>query len=530
MSTVIFLLALVVLGCGYFFYGRFVRNILGIDPRRKTPAQTLNDGVDYVPAKNWLILFGHHFASIAGAGPIVGPVIAYIYWGWFGAILWFIFGSIFIGAVHDFTSLFVSLREGAGSIGQIAQKYLSRKASIVLLVFLWFALIIVIAVFASICAKSFISEPKIVIPSLGLIPVAVIVGLLVYRFKAGIFFSTILGLVSLSFLIFLGDKIPLSLESTTLVREAVLSPYLFWLIVLFIYAFFASIIPVNILLQPRDYIACFLLFFGIIVAFLGIILKPLPIEGAQFFRFTSSIGPFFPLMFINVACGAISGFHSLVSSGTTSKQIASEEDAQKIGYGAMITEAVLAVIALVCVAFGLKSIPAGKTPVEIFALGFSRIVFFLGDYAHFIALVILNAFILTTLDTATRITRFLTQELLNIKSKYLATGIVILASAYFCLSGKWQTLWPMFGASNQLVAVLALVVVSAYLIQKKRNYKVTFIPAVVMFVITISALFIKAVGFFKKSNFLLFLISIILIFLGAFIINEFRKKVQLIGK
>jgi carbon starvation protein len=228
-------------------------------------------------------------------------------------------------------------------------------------------------------------------------------------------------------------------------------------------------------------------------------------------------------MFITVACGAISGFHSLVASGTTSKQLASEKDTRRVGFGAMILEAVLAIIALICVGFGVKNIPAGKNPIEIFALGFGRIVFFLGDYANFIALVILNAFILTTLDTATRITRFLTQELFRMNNKYIATLIVVLVAGYLVLSDSWQTLWPMFGASNQLVAGLALIVVSAYLIKNKRNWKITFIPAVIMFVITLAALAVKGFEFFKKGNYVLFGASIALCVLGLFIVFEFKK-------
>ena len=515
MSTLIFLAAAILLWCGYCFYGRFVRKALGIDPKRQTPAHSCYDGVDYVPAKNWLILFGHHFASISGAGPIVGPVIAYMYWGWVGALIWIIFGSIFIGAVHDFSSFFVSVREGAVSFGQIAEKYISRRASIVLLVFLWVALIIVIAVFASICAKSFIDEPKIVAPSLGLIPIAIIIGLLIYRFKVNTPLATILGLILLTALIFVGAKFPLVI--------GVKNSYTIWLLLLFVYAFFASIIPVNILLQPRDYISSFLLFFGIIAAFAGIVINPIGIEGTHIFKFNTSLGPFFPVMFITVACGAISGFHSLVASGTTSKQLASEKDAQRVGFGAMILEAALAIIALICVGFGVKNIPQGSNPIEVFALGFGRIVFFLGDYANFIALVILNAFILTTLDTATRITRFLTQELFRMNNKYIATLIVVLVAGYLVLSDSWQTLWPMFGASNQLVAGLALIVVSAYLIKNKRNWKITFIPAVIMFIVTLAALAVKAFEFFKKGNYVLFGASIALCILGLFIVLEFKK-------
>ncbi len=517
MSTLVFLLVSIVLIGAYFVYGKVISRVLNIDPGRKTPAESSYDGVDYVPAKNCLILFGHHFASIAGAGPIVGPVFAYIYWGWLGALIWIVFGSIFMGAVHDFVTLFISVRENGSSIGQIAQKYISKRASIVFLIFLLLALILVIAVFAKFCADSFINEPKIVFPSLGLIPAAMAVGFLIYRRKVNIVTATLIGLALLSFLIVLGDKFPLTVGGN--------NPYIFWLIVLFVYSFFASIIPVNILLQPRDYISSFLLFFGIAIAFIGIVLRPLPLGPSQVFKFSSPIGPMFPMMFITVACGAISGFHSLVSSGTTSKQLASEKDIQKIGYGSMLLEGLLATVALICVAFGLRTIPEGEpNVVAMFAQGFSRIVFFLGGYAKFIALVILNAFILTTLDTATRITRFLTQELIGIKNKYLATGIVIIVAGYFCFSGNFKVLWPMFGASNQLVAGLALLVASSYLLNKGRNCKITLIPAIAMFIITFIALGVKASQFFSSKNYLLFSLSLILTLLGAFIIYEFVKK------
>ncbi|MCF7874079.1 MAG: carbon starvation protein A [Candidatus Omnitrophica bacterium] len=515
MSAIIFFLVLIVLLGGYIVYGRLVSRILGVNHLRKTPAFTKSDGLDYIPAKNWAVLFGHHFASIAGAGPIVGPVFAYIYWGWIGVLVWIVFGSIFMGAVHDFVALFISVREGGASIGAVAQKYISKPASIIFLIFLWCTLILVIAVFANASAKSFVAEPEVVLPSLGLIPIAVLVGFFIYRLKRNIFLSTLLGLVLLSGLILLGDKVAIALPLA--------NPYLGWIVILFIYAFFASIIPVDILLQPRDYISSFLLLFGIAIAFIGIFARPLPVASADFFKFNSEIGPMFPMMFITVACGAISGFHSLVASGTSSKQLPSESDAKKVGYGSMITEAVLATIALFCVAFGLKNMPATNNPIEIFAQGFGRIVFFFGDYAKFIALVILNAFILTTLDTATRITRFLSQELFGIDNKYFATFLVVFVAGVFCLSGTFETLWPMFGASNQLVAGLALIVATAYLIDKKKNYKITLIPAIIMFIITIAALGIKLKDFFQVRNYLNLTLTIILIFLGIFIVVEFIK-------
>lgn len=512
MSVLIFVIGVAILLAAYFFYGNFLNRFFGVDDKRETPAHKHYDGVDYVPAKNWLVLFGHHFASIAGAGPIVGPVFAYMYWGWFGVFLWLIFGSIFIGAVHDFSAMILSVREGGASIGNIAKKYISKRASIIFLIFLWFALILVNAVFASLCAKSFISEPKIVMPSFGLIPVAVLVGILLYKIRANVLLTTVFGLLALTYLIFTSKASPSAVP---------IYSYQTWIIILFIYSFFASILPVNILLQPRDYLSSFLLFLGIALGFVGIFMRPLPLQSQPFFKFSSDIGPFFPVMFITVACGAISGFHALIASGTSSKQLPNESDARKIGYGAMITEAILAILVLVCVTFGLKNIPQGKTPVDIFAMGFSNVVFFMGNYAKFFALLLLNAFILTTLDTATRIGRYLTQELFGIKNKYFATLLVIAASGYLCFNDKWQIIWPVFGAANQLVAGLTLLVVSSFLLKEKKSCKITLIPAFIMFFITIYALILQAAGFIKTKNYLLFGLDIALIALGIIIIFEF---------
>lgn len=521
MSVILFLSVLLVFCAGYRIYGKRIADIVGIEPFRRTPAFTRSDRVDFVPAKNWSILFGHHFASIAGAGPIVGPVIAYMWWGWFGVLLWIVFGCIFFGAVHDFLALIISVREGGLSIGSVAEKYISRRAGKILLIFLWCSLIIVIAVFATLCSRSFVSQPQVVLPSLGLVPLAVLLGFMFYSRRIPVFPATLLGLIVLAGLIVAGNLFPLTLK--------VADPFLIWMVVLFVYAFFASILPVHILLQPRDYLSSFLLFFGIAVSVLGLLTRPLPLKGAHFFSFFSpGHGPMFPLMFITVACGAISGFHSLVSSGTTSKQLASEKHAQWVGYGAMITEGVLAVIALFCVAFGLRRIPSGITPVEVFSLGFGKAVYFLGDYAGVIAVVILNAFILTTLDTATRITRFLTQELLGISNKWLATALVVAAGAYLGVSGQWQNLWPMFGASNQLVAALALIVASAWLISTKKNYKIALIPAVVMLIITMAALVFNFFFFLQSETLktgnkaVLCSLSVILAVMSGVIVSELR--------
>jgi len=518
MSTILFILIVSLFIVGYLTYGRYVGRIFDINPQKKTPAHTRYDGVDYVPARNWLVIFGHHFASIAGAGPIIGPVLAYIWWGWLGALIWIVVGTIFMGAVHDFSSLIVSIREEGKSIGHLSQKYISKRGSMFFLIFLWFSLIIVIAVFAAICAKSFIEQPKIVVSSLGLIPIAIFVGFLIYKLRINFVLATTIGVGLLGALVFWGRFLPLQLGGS--------NPYALWVIILFVYAFFASIIPVNILLQPRDYLASFLLFFGIAVAFIGLIIRPFSLSGAKLISFNSPAGYIFPMMFITIACGAISGFHSLVASGTTSKQLSDEKDALKVGYGAMILEGILAVIVLFCVAFGLKKIPQGVTETGIFSLGFAKVGFFLGDYGQFIALLIVNAFILTTLDTATRVTRFITHELFKIDNKWLATLLVVIVGGYFALTEKWQVLWPVFGASNQLVAGFSLIIVSGWLFFRGKNYKITLIPAIIMIVITIFALGFQIVGFIFNKDYFLSVVSLVLIFFSILEMIEFRRLVQ----
>src|SRR3989338_3651355 len=261
-SLFIVIIAIVLFFLAYKFYARKFELLWQIDPKRSTPAFSKYDSVDYIPAKNWLVLFGHHFASIAGAGPIIGPVIAVMLWGWLPAYIWVIFGTIFIGGVHDFGALITSVREGGSSVADIAQHVISRRAKIIFSLFVWLALILVIAVFAYLCADTFVKEPKIVLPSLGLIPVAMLVGYLLYHLRVNSVLATIFGLVSLLGLIFLGNHIAINNNLT------------FWLFVLFIYCFFASVLPVNILLQPRDYLSSFLLFFGVGAGYLGLLLFP----------------------------------------------------------------------------------------------------------------------------------------------------------------------------------------------------------------------------------------------------------------
>ncbi|MFY9402029.1 MAG: carbon starvation protein A [Candidatus Omnitrophota bacterium] len=514
------LVAFILLGAGYLIYAKRLERLWQVDFKKSTPANYKFDNVDYVPARNWLVLFGHHFSSIAGAGPIIGPVIAVALWGWLPALLWVVLGSIFIGGVHDFGSLITSVKEGGSSISDIAGRVISKRAKILTSLFLWFTLILIISVFAYLCADTFVKEPKIVLPSLGLIPVALLIGYLLYYLKVNSFLATSLGLILLLSLILLGNHLPVT------------SGVFFWLVVLFLYSYLASILPVNLLLQPRDYLASFLLFFGILIGYLGILFSRPQITMPSYTQWAPNNLKLWPMLFVTVACGAVSGFHALISSGTTSKQINSQRHAKRIGYGGMVVEALLAVIAIISVgiifktpgdaSLALKSIG----PIGIFAQGFNALTKgFLGDFGGLIAVTILNAFILTTLDTATRILRYLTEELFQIKNRYLSTAIIVLISLSLALSGQWNKVWPAFGAANQLVATLALFVLGAYLLSKSRPSALVFLPAIFMLATSMGALALQAFEYIRQRDLPLFIITLLLLLLASFMTIELIFKV-----
>jgi len=520
--------SVVFLGLGYGFYARLVERFFEIDPSNETPADKYFDGVDYVPARNWLVLFGHHFASIAGAGPIVGPIIAVAIWGWWPALLWIVAGTVFLGGVHDFATLVISIRHGGRSIADIAEDVISRRSKLIFLSFVWLALILVIAVFAAIAAKTLTTNPETVMPCFGLIASAFLVGFMLYRIKTNIVIATITGLVLMVLFIVLGDMFPVGIGPNA---------YVIWSIVLLIYAFIASVTPVHVLLQPRDYISSFLLYFGIGAGLLGIVITNPSVNIAGFGGWRPSAGDWlWPMLFVTIACGANSGFHALVSSGTTSKQLPNERYAKLIGYGAMVLEAVLAVIALLAVSAGLSQSglalmlsKGGPGPIGAFGKGYdvlTRSILF--GKGHIVAIMILNAFILTTLDTATRITRYLSEELFKIKNRFLSTFVVVFISGCLAVSGKWSKIWPMFGASNQLVAALTFIVISSWLLCRGKSLRFTFLPAIFMLITSIGALVYQMAGFVKSGNYALACVSIVLVILaGAMVTDVFsviRKK------
>lgn len=503
MNAVIVTVAAI--GCfavAYVFYGRVLKRQYGIDPSLQTPAHTFSDGVDFVPVKNWWVLFGHHFSSICGAGPIVGPVLACAYWGWGISALWLVAGAILMGAVADFSSLVISVKNEGKSIAELSGLVISPRVRTYFAVFIWIALILVNAVFAIFAAKTLIEEPDAVIPSLGLIPTAIFTGWLLYRTKVSTVKATLTGLGILAVLLVVGQYVQPRMPDMGRWHAETL-----WILILLTYCFIASVMPVQLLLQPRDYLASFILFALIGAGVLGLFFTHPLIKAPLVTSFIPAgwptAGPLWPMLFVTIACGAISGFHSLVSSGTTCKQIATEQHACRVGYGGMLMESLVGVLVMVAVCAGLSfselrgHLRSGG-PIAAFGYGYAAVTEPLfGAYGKSFAILALNAFILTTLDTATRITRYITADLFKIKNPYLATAVVVAATMALALSGKWNLLWPAFGAANQLIAGIALLIASCWLLARGRNFYLALVPAIVMLVTTLAALgyqFVRAMA------------------------------------
>lgn len=499
-SVAILVISLVCFIIAYATYGSYLAKSWGVDPKRKTPAYEMEDGVDYVPA-NKAVLLGHHFSSIAGAGPINGPIQAAVF-GWIPVLLWIIIGGIFFGAVQDFGSLFASIRHKGKSLGEIIEVNISHRTKLCFTVFAWLVLILVVAAFADIVAGTFAgfnadgdkvaSNGSVATASMLFIPLAVAFGLF-NRKSSHLAVNTVVGVVLLIACIAIGMACPIYFSKTT------------WLIVVFIYIFIASVAPVWILLQPRDYLNSFLLYFMIAAAAVGVLFTNPSMELPAFTTWSTSGGSLFPFLFVTVACGAISGFHSLISSGTTSKQISNEGDAKMIGYGSMLIECVLAVIALIAVGSASMDSWTGMTPPQVFAAGISNMlskVGFPAETAQTVLLLAISAFALTSLDTATRLGRFLFQELFatnkdgskNVLSNmYVATVVTIGAAALLTIAG-YTKIWALFGACNQLVAVPAFLAVACWLKKAGRKHSMLYIPMFFMLITSGSALVLKFIS------------------------------------
>ncbi|MFA5311152.1 MAG: carbon starvation protein A [Candidatus Omnitrophota bacterium] len=529
MLAYIFLLACFLFVLAYLTYGRFLKKHFELNNKNHPPSLHMYDGVDYVPAPV-PVLFGHHFSSIAGAGPVLGPIIAGVSFGWGPVWLWIVFGSIFIGGIHDFSSLVISLRNRGRSIAEIANIYMSKRAYHLMLAFIWLTLIYVLTVFMDLTASTFKFNAGVATSSILFIILALFFGFAIYRLKWPLKISSVFFVAFLFFFVWLGQKIPLDNIPVIMGDKAKT-----WDIVLIAYCFIASVTPVWILLQPRDYLCSFLLYASLIAGFFGILLGGLPLNYPVFTGWGSSeIGPIFPILFVTVACGAISGFHSIVSSGTTSKQIKKETDALPIGYGGMLTEGLVAIIALSTVmVIGKNSSLTGAAPLEIYGKGIARFLSIFGVPGKFgfsFGLLTLSAFILTTLDTATRLARYIFQEFFNLegkKNRYLATLFTLSLPAVFVLinirdSGgnvlpAWKIIWPVFGATNQLMAGLALMIAAVWLKKKGKHFWFVAIPMVFMLIMTLWALLLVIIQY-KFS--LIGFIGAILLFLALMLILE----------
>ncbi len=540
---------------GYLIYGRFIQRRLVQPQDTATPAHALKDGLDYSPARRSL-LFGHHFSSIAGAGPIVGPLIGVLFFGWLFATLWIAIGSVFAGAVHDYLVLMASVRNQGKSIADVAEAQLGRRAKLVFSIFLWLTLVLVIAVFGEVTAETLVKQPAIVIPTFGLIVVAVVFGWAVYRLGLPIWLGTLLALGTLAGLLFLGERFPLALPETLLGMSA--SRFWFW--VLMIYCLIASVLPVWLLLQPRDYLSMWVLFLGLGLGFLGVIAARPEIQAPAYISFGTAKGPIWPMMFVIIACGAISGFHSLVSGGTSSKQLDAEKHGLFVGYGSMITEAILAVLVVIIAAAALSWDPEkqnvalgfqylmdkdkGGGPIVAFATGLGQLVDALpvltAAVGVYFGMLMLNAFVITSLDTSTRLARFIVAEvggrrLPALSNRWVGTLITVLAAAALGATGGYKLIWPIFGATNQLVAALALIVVTAWLVGVGKPRKYTLIPALFMLVTTVGALIYQAYDFLLVKgqtwqNYTLGALSLLLCCLAAFIALEARQVLGSIRK
>jgi len=566
MSSIILVIAgLFVFFIGYKFYSNFLgQKIYEIDDTSLSmPSSSFEDGVDYIPTKKH-ILFGHHFTSIAGAAPIVGPCVA-AYWGWLPALLWILIGTVFMGAVHDFGALVTSVKEKGRSIADIASLTISDRARSMFLVFVILLVWLVLAVFAMVIADLFVSIPSSVIPINIQILIAIIMGFIIYKKKIDAVIPSFIALALLYFFVWVGTQSPVDFTESMPLQDA----KNLWITLLFIYCSIASLLPVWTLLQPRDYINSHQLFFGLALLIVGIFVAQPIVDAPAIRSFSDPETPdLFPLLFVTIACGAISGFHGLVSSGTSSKQLEKLSDSRVVGYGGMIGEGTLALVSTICAVAGISLVANANLPAVGFvedlnwstyydtwahASGNKATAFVLGggallksigfseSLANTLIAVLVISFAATTLDTATRIQRFILNEfgqatkIKPLTNRYFATLIAVLPAM---LMAFWNItdpgtgavkqagwiLWPIFGASNQMLAALTLMVLTLYYWIRKKPILPLLIPMVIIMIVTFTALLSNAINFYGVNG-ILFFLNITLIALIVWMAFEGVNKV-----
>ena len=503
-------IAVVVFAAGYMFYGRWLVKTWGIDPKAKTPAYEFEDGQDYVPSSRFTV-FSHQFSSIAGAGPVTGPIIAAMF-GWLPALLWLLVGGVFFGAVQDFGALYASVKNKGMSIGMLIEQYIGKTGRRMFLLFCWLFCLLVLAAFADILANTFngtlkTGEPNIPAGQAAMISMLYIIvamgfGVYIRKFNPSGVVKFFVALVLVILMFAVGMQAPLLFDVTT------------WRYVTFGYCFIASVLPMWLLMEPRDYLSSFLLLGIIIGGVAGVVVANPVINLPAFVGFEVNGKPLFPILFITIACGAVSGFHSLVSSGTSSKTIKNEADMLPVGYGAMIVESLLGVVALVIAgAAAVDGVLPKATPFQIFASGiggfFDMFGFPKAVSVCFITMCV-SALAMTTIDSVARIARMSLQEFLNpgegkeatgvaafLMNKYVATIVTLGLGYILCLAG-YMNIWPLFGAANQLLAALVLISIAVFLKTTGRKGWMLYIPMTVMFLVTMTALVMSVYGIICK--------------------------------
>ncbi len=548
-SIVLAVIAFVGYVIAYNTYGKWLgRKLFGLKDDNPVPAKSFQDNVDYVPTKKHILL-GHHFTTIAGTGPIVGPAIGVI-WGWLPAFLWVFLGPIIAGGVQDFTALIISSRHGGKTIGEMTRGIISDRVGIIFLILINFLLWLVISVFAMIISLLFTMYPQSVISIWMEIPIAIWIGYMVYKKNKNDTVYSIIGLILLYAFAILGRSDPVSIP-----QIGNITPIISWIVILLLYAYFASTLPVQTLLQPRDYINSHELIVLMAVLLIGTIVGHPKVVAPTFFRAEGSPS-LWPILFVTIACGAISGFHSLASSGTTVKQMEKESDAQYIGYGGMLLEGALAVLIIIAVTAGLGMYGAGKdgwlkyyaaysttagaglgAQLKAIVEGAANLMKAIGipvELGRTLMAIFVVSFAGTTLDSATRMQRFAIEELTRtkkdgkpygiFKNRYFTTGIVVLLAFALCMvspDGKGaMKLWPVFGALNQLLAGLALMIATVYLVRKKKPAWPALIPMLFLLLITVWASILNFKKFVDQKNALLASITIITLIIAAWMIIE----------
>jgi carbon starvation protein len=510
------LLFVVLLALAYHFYGRWVARQFSLDDARTTPAHAHNDGVDYVPTKPFY-LFAQHFSAIAAAGPIAGPILACQTWGWGPCLLWIGLGVVLIGAVHDFSSLTASVRHGGCSVAEITKEHLGKRAGIAMMMFIWIALIYVIVAFTDITAASFVSATEelggistgfnpggaVAAAAVMYLLLSLIMGLFERFLKPPLWLTTVIFVPLMLFFVWLGTQL-----STVMLLDAKT-----WGLLILAYCCVASVVPVWALLQPRGYLGGFVLYFALAVGIIGVFFGGYEIQQPAFKTTDAGgmTGSLFPFLFVTIACGACSGFHGLVCSGTTSKQIDSESHMHSIGYGAMLAEGFVALIALVTVMIMADGDLAGLKPGRIYGNGIGEFMtLIIGKenlkFAVTFGAMAFSTFVFDTLDVCTRLGRYIIQEVFGWKTQVGAMGATLLTMAlpaYFIIfsgEGTWVKFWTLFGASNQLLAGLTLLSVTMWLYQARKRIAFTLIPMIFVLTITLWSLTDLTIANFKKAS------------------------------